>query len=223
VSASGDVGQPSGDHRRAAAECIVIVMAKAPIAGYAKSRLASRLGAAGAAALAERLLVHAVQQAASAGFDTVELCAAPDPSHPAFQRLQAQHRLRVSRQGAGDLGDRMHRALRRALATHARAILIGTDAPGLDSGVLRRAADALTAADAADAVFVPAHDGGYALVGMRQPIRALFEGIDWSTDRVMRQTRERAAACGARLAELAPIADIDEPDDLVHLPPGWLT
>jgi hypothetical protein len=38
----------------------------------------------------------------------------------------------------------------------------------------------------------------------------------------MRQTRERAAACGARLAELAPVADIDEPDDLVHLPPGWL-
>ena len=72
-----------------------------------------------------------------------------------------------------------------------------------------------------DAVFVPALDGGYALVALRRPAPALFEDIAWSTDTVMARTRERAAAAGLSLAELAPVADIDEPADLIHLPPHW--
>ena len=194
---------------------MVIIMAKAPIPGYAKRRLAPVLGEAGAADLAGRLLDHAVQQATSAGFDTVELCTAPNADHPAFRRLQAQHRLQVTTQGTGSLGTRMHRALSRALLTHDRALLIGTDAPALDAPMLQRAARAL---DAAHAVFVPAHDGGYALVGLRQPALELFEGVAWSTDQVMRQTRERAAAAGLELAELEPVSDIDVPADLAHLP-----
>lgn len=203
--------------RRSRSGCVVIIMAKAPIPGYAKRRLAPLLGAAGAADLARRLLDHAVQQATSAGFDTVELCAAPDTSHPAFRRLQAQHRLRLTAQGAGSLGDRMHRALSRALLTHERALLIGTDAPALDAAMLQRAARAL---EKADAVFVPAFDGGYALVGLRQPSLALFQRVAWSTSQVMHQTRERAAAAGLHLAELEPVSDIDVPADLAHLPPS---
>ena len=69
----------------------LIVFAKAPVAGFAKSRLVPVLGEAGAAALAERLLVHAVQQAAAAGFDTLQLCVTPDTSHKLLRRLQAEH------------------------------------------------------------------------------------------------------------------------------------
>jgi rSAM/selenodomain-associated transferase 1 len=198
--------------------CAVVVMAKAPVAGLAKTRLLPALGAAGAAALAERLLEHAVQQAAGAGFDTLELCVTPDATHPAFARLQARHRLRLAMQGDGDLGTRMQRALARALAVHRRALLLGSDAPALDAPMLRRAAAAL---DAADAVFVPALDGGYALVGLRRMAPGLFDGVAWSSAQVMRQTRARAAAAGLSLVELAPVADIDEAADLVHLPAGW--
>jgi len=199
---------------------VVIVMAKAPVAGYAKRRLSPVLGAAGAAELAERLLDHAVREAASAGFDSVELCTAPDAGHAAFRRLQSEHRLLVTTQVGGNLGDRMHSALSRALVTHERALLIGTDAPALDARMLQRAADAL---DRADAVFVPAFDGGYVLVGLRHPARALFENVAWSTDQVMRQTRERAATVGLKLAELEPVSDIDVPADLLQLPAGWAT
>lgn len=196
----------------------LIVFAKAPVAGQAKTRLIPALGAAGAAALAERLLARALGAAAATGFDTLELCATPDGSHALLQRLARQHGAVMADQGDGDLGARMHRALARALHTHGRALLMGSDVPALDAPRLRQAVAAL---DAHDAVFVPALDGGYALVGLRRPEPRLFEGMTWSTPQVMANTRERATAAGLRWAELPALADIDTPADLVHLPAGW--
>jgi uncharacterized protein len=102
-------------------------------------------------------------------------------------------------------------------------LLIGTDAPALDAAVLQQAAAALLTHDA---VFVPALDGGYALVGLARlgaaPPR-LFEGIAWSTAAVMAQTRQRLAELALHTALLPPLPDIDEPADLRHLPPQWLS
>jgi rSAM/selenodomain-associated transferase 1 len=194
----------------------LIVLAKAPVAGLAKTRLIPALGAAGAAQLAERLLAHAVAAGMAAGFDAVELCGSPDAGHPAFARLAARHAgLRLAAQGEGDLGARMHCALARRVAAGAHVLLIGSDAPALDAAMLRAAAQALARHDA---VFVPAHDGGYALVGLARLAPMLFTDMAWSTPRVMAETRERARATGLRWAELPPVADIDEPADLVHLP-----
>jgi uncharacterized protein len=197
----------------------VIVFAKAPVPGLAKTRLAPALGAAGAAALAERMLRHALAQAAAAETGPVELCATPDALHPALQAAAADHGAALTAQGSGDLGARMHRALARSLAAHGRALLIGTDAPALDAAVLRQAAQAL---DDHDAVFVPALDGGYVLVGQRRADPRWFAGMTWSHARVMADTRDRLRAAGVRWAELPPLADIDQPADLVHLPPGWI-
>ena len=197
----------------------IIVFAKAPVPGLAKTRLAPALGEAGAAALAERMLRHALAQAVAADVGPVELCAAPDASHPALQAAAAAQGVRLTEQGTGDLGLRMHRAFARSLMHHGRVLLIGTDAPSLDAGVLRQAASAL---QDHDAVFVPALDGGYALVGQRRADPRWFTDMRWSHDRVMQDTRERLRAAGVRWAELPAVADIDEPADLVHLPPGWL-
>ena len=216
--------------------CRIVVMAKTPVAGHAKTRLIPALGAQGAAALAERLLNHAVEQALAANLGPVELCGASacnahqgdaEPSaalHPAFQRLADAWPITLSEQGSGDLGQRMHRAFERAFSTMpsgaGRVLLTGTDAPALGASVLRRAADALAGADA---VFVPAHDGGYALVGLRRPAPTLFEDMVWSTPTVMAHTRGRLAAAGLRHTELPPLHDIDVPADLTHLPPEWLS
>jgi rSAM/selenodomain-associated transferase 1 len=197
----------------------IIVFAKAPVPGLAKTRLAPALGEAGAAALAERMLRHALAQATAADVGPVELCAAPDATHPALQAAAAAHGARLTEQGSGDLGLRMHRALARSLMRHGRALLIGTDAPALDATVLHQAASAL---QDHDAVFVPALDGGYALVGERRANPRWFSDMRWSHARVMEDTRERLRAAGVRWVELPPVADIDEPVDLVHLPPGWL-
>jgi rSAM/selenodomain-associated transferase 1 len=197
----------------------VIVMAKAPVAGYAKTRLIPALGAEGAALLAERLLRHAVAQALAAGIGPVELCCAPDAHHAVFAALAGDARLALSEQGEGDLGARMARALRQALAMHDRALLIGTDAPALDAAYLRAARGRL--ADH-DAVLGPAVDGGYTLIGLRRFAPSIFESMPWSTPQVLALTQERLRAAGLRHAELMPLHDVDEPADLVHLSgPAW--
>jgi rSAM/selenodomain-associated transferase 1 len=197
----------------------VIVFAKAPVAGLAKTRLAPALGADGAAALAGRMLHHTLAQATGAALGPVELCAAPDATHPTLRAAAAGHGASLTEQGSGDLGLRMHRAFARSLVRHGRALLIGTDAPTLDAAMLRSAAQAL---EHHDVVVVPALDGGYALIGQRRADQRWFSDMTWSHPRVMEETRERLRAAGARWAELAPVADIDEPADLVHLPSGWL-
>jgi rSAM/selenodomain-associated transferase 1 len=199
--------------------CAVIVFAKAPQAGLAKTRLIAALGAQGAAKLAERLLQAALAHALDAGVGPVELCVTPDRTHPAFTAAGHGGQVTLSDQGDGDLGERMSNAFSRVLQTHERALLIGTDAPRLDAPYLRAAAAAL--ADA-DAVFGPAADGGYTLVGLRRPAPSLFADMRWSHDQVMVQTRERASALGLRHIELPVLNDIDEPADLVLIPTQWL-
>jgi rSAM/selenodomain-associated transferase 1 len=199
--------------------CAVIVFAKAPQAGFAKTRLIAALGAQGAAMLAELLLFATLEHALEADIGPVELCVTPDRMHPAFALAVQRGSISLSDQRDGDLGQRMARAFERVLSTHDRALLIGTDAPRLDAAYLRAAAIAL---NGADAVFGPTADGGYALVGLRRTAPELFAGMRWSHDQVMTQTRERVAALGLRHVELPVLHDIDEPADLCHLPAQWL-
>jgi rSAM/selenodomain-associated transferase 1 len=198
------------------AHCKVIVMAKAPMPGQVKTRLVAALGADGSARLARRMLDETLHQARAAGIGDVELCCAPDASHDAFAAHAASVQLSV--QGDGDLGARMARALERALRASDAAILVGTDAPALDAAVLRTARDALRGHDA---VFVPAADGGYVLIGLRAPTPALLDAMPWSTPRVMDETRARLARLGLRHAELPTLHDVDEPADLRHVPTSW--
>jgi rSAM/selenodomain-associated transferase 1 len=203
----------------------VIVMAKAPRAGLAKTRLIPALGAEGAAALARRMLQHTLLQALAARLGPVVLCGTPRGDDPDFG-LPADHGLQLSDQGEGDLGARMQRAFVAASAdasTPAPLLMIGTDAPAVDAAMLQDAAAALATRDA---VFVPALDGGYALIGLiaaaGAPLPPVFDAMPWSTPQLMAATRARLAASGLRHAELPAVADIDEPADLVHLPAGWL-
>ena len=203
----------------AASAVHIAVLAKAPLAGLAKTRLAPALGLDGAAALAEKMLQHAVAQAVAAALGPVTVWATPDPGHPAFQGLRARYGLSLATQGAGDVGQRMAQVFD-AAARQGRLplLLMGTDLPGITAAVLRQAAALL--ADH-EVVIVPALDGGYGCIGLRQAAPSLFSGVTWSTSSVLAQTRQRIAVLGWRVAELAAVADIDEPADLVHLPPGW--
>lgn len=198
--------------------CSVIVFAKAPVPGQVKTRLAGVLGEAGAAALAQRMLERSVEAALAADIGPVEICCAPDPTHPVFAELAQRHAIALTHQGTGDLGLRMHRAFERVLRGAECALLIGTDAPGLTPSVLREAAVSLQAAPTA---FVPAADGGYVLVGLRRPMLELFEDMTWSVPTVMDATRARLRKAGRQWVELEPVHDVDEPSDLIHLPKEW--
>jgi uncharacterized protein len=193
---------------------VIIVFAKAPVAGHAKTRLIPALGALGAAELAERLMHAALAHAVEARIGPVELCVTPQRDHAAFAAAVQRHGVALTEQGDGDLGARMQRALQRVLQHHTSALLIGTDAPGLDAAYLRTAAHAL---HEADAVFGPAADGGYTLVGLKRAVPELFLDMRWSHDQVMTHTRERLAQMKLRHIELPLLHDVDVPADLVHL------
>jgi rSAM/selenodomain-associated transferase 1 len=175
----------------------VIVFARAPRAGRVKTRLIPLLGAQGAARLHARLLHRALATARAARLGAVELWTAE------------------RRQRGADLGARMHHAFVRSLRRADRVILVGSDCPVLRAGDLRRAARWL--AGGADAVFAPAEDGGYALIALRRVSPRLFAGVEWGGPRVMSQTRERLAALGWRWKEMAPVWDVDRPEDYGRL------
>ncbi|MDE2369849.1 MAG: TIGR04282 family arsenosugar biosynthesis glycosyltransferase [Burkholderiales bacterium] len=192
----------------------VAVLAKAPVAGLAKTRLIPALGAARAARLQRRLTRMTVQTALDAGLGAVTLWCAPDARHRFFRALARTARLPCVVQPRGDLGERMHVAFR----VHCPAgplLLVGTDCPALRPDHLRRAARALVEGD--DAVFHPAEDGGYVLVGLRRPQAELFSAMPWSTALVTPQTRARAHALGLRVRELETLWDVDTPADLKRL------
>lgn len=205
----------------------LIVFAKTPKPGFAKTRLAPALGAQGAAALAQRLLKHAVQMAGPLGASAttrLELCVTGANHDPFFSAWLKQHNLTtqwlLTQQQGADLGQRMQHALKSALNNAQYAIVMGTDAPHLTTALIK---DAFRALQGHDAVFAPAFDGGYTLVGLRAPIAALFHDMPWGSSSVMQKSRERLIASAKTWHELTPMHDIDEPSDLAYLPPGWIT
>jgi rSAM/selenodomain-associated transferase 1 len=192
----------------------VAVLAKAPIPGLAKTRLIPALGAPGAAQLQRRLTRQAVRTALDAGLGPVTLWCAPDARHRLFRTLHKAWGVSCLVQASGDLGERMHTAFRLHCAS-GPVLLIGTDCPPLSPQHLRDAAQALL--NGHEAVFLPAEDGGYVLVGLRSPQPALFRDMHWSTPAVMEDTRKRARDAGIEWRELETLWDLDVPADLERL------
>lgn len=196
----------------------IVIFAKAPVAGLAKTRLIPALGAETAARLARRMLLHTLQEASAAAVGPVELCVTPHPSDPAWQGLPPLEGICWTAQAVGDLGVRMADAARRASAASEPVLLVGTDCPQLDAVNLRRAAELLHDSDAA---LYPTFDGGYVLLGLRRFDPRLFEQIPWSTAEVADRTIECVHELGWSLAVGGMLHDIDEPTDLQWLPDDW--
>ena len=193
-----------------------MVFAKAPVPGQVKTRLIPALGEDGAATLQCQLIERTLRVAAAAGLGSKELWCAPGRDDPFLAACAREYGFGLRGQGEGDLGTRMARALESALADGAHALLIGCDCPVLTAAYLRLAAAAL--AQGEDAVFGPAEDGGYVLVGStRTPVAELFEGIPWGTATVMRATRTRLVRNSWRWLELESVWDVDRPEDLPRL------
>jgi rSAM/selenodomain-associated transferase 1 len=190
----------------------IAVLAKAPLAGFAKTRLIPVLGAQGAALLQARLIAHAVATACAAAIGPVTLWVTPDEHHPALQAIAAECAVTLVRQRDGDLGARMLAALE---AANGPTLVIGTDCPALTLDHVRTAADILRSGS--DAVVIPAEDGGYVLIGMRAAQPALFCDMRWSTSGVMAETRRRLERLAISWREPFTLWDVDVPTDLDRL------
>lgn len=192
----------------------LVVFAKAPVPGWAKTRLVPMLGQVGAARLHARLTRWTLEQAGVVGCP-VELWCAPDAAHPFFAACRRDFDVSLRTQRGSDLGERMRYALRSALRQSAYAVLTGTDCPGLTAEGLRQALAALHAG--ADVVLGPAEDGGYVLIGARQAVDGLFSGIEWGSAGVLKATRDRLRRLGLRWCETKVYWDVDRPADVRRL------
>lgn len=193
----------------------VIVFARAPVPGASKTRLIPALGEHGAAILHARMIERSIETLA-AGTHTLQLWCAPDTRHPLFDVLARRHDLKRHTQCGDDLGARMYHALDATLRDHDQAIIVGTDCPDMAAADIEAAAQALQ--QGADAVLGPAEDGGYWLLGLRAVSPTLFDDMPWGGDAIYEQTRARIEALGWRCHTLRTLADVDRPDDLVHVP-----
>jgi rSAM/selenodomain-associated transferase 2/rSAM/selenodomain-associated transferase 1 len=188
------------------------VFARFPEPGRAKTRLIPALGPDGAAALHDRLVRHTLDTVGAFTRHHHALAAIwVAGAEPARFARHFGTSLPCLAQPDGDLGTRMLTAMRFMLRTARAGVLIGTDCPDISPGVLAASFDAL---GDADLVLGPAGDGGYYLIGLRRPVPALFEDIEWGTSAVLARTLERAAAMGLRVRLLPTLRDVDEPRDL---------
>lgn len=179
------------------------IFAKEPRPGQVKTRLCPPLSSAEAAELYRVSLEETVQRLAAGPFAPVLFY---DGEADYFQRGFPGFSLFP--QGEGDLGARMQRALQILLQAGCRgAVLVGSDSPDLPLELLD---EAFAALDTVDAVVAPAGDGGYVLIGESRHHAELFRDIPWSSDQVLAQTRQRAAAAGINLQELSAWEDVDD-------------
>src|SRR5947207_963669 len=194
----------------------LILFMRYPIAGRAKTRLISALGAEGAAALHRRLVLRTLR-AAQGACRTVpaDLEVHFDGGTEHWMSHWLGDHARFVPQTAGDLGERMAGAFEKSFRAGSTAtVIIGSDCPGVNPDVIT---EAFTRLSEIPVVLGPAQDGGYYLIGLSRPMPELFRGIRWGTDRVLADSLAVLEHQGWKATLLDPLADIDRPEDL----PVW--
>ena len=193
-----------------ARDCIV-VMAKQPIPGQAKSRLGAFLGDDAAAELYEAFLLDAL--AVCRAVDATALVSyAPDDAEARAYFARVAPGVIVAPQRDVPFGDRLSDAMSAAFGRgSSRVAVVGSDIPHLQQSWITEAFDAL---DHHDMALGPTLDGGYYVLSLAAPEPRLFTDIDWSSGRELTQTIMRAGAIGLRVKSLSRTFDVDDADDL---------
>src|SRR6266850_6808814 len=186
----------------------LIIFVKAPRRGSVKTGLARAIGAEAACEAYQKMVEELVERLAT--IPTVELRFTPDDAVTEIRQWRRDN-WHLRPQGEGDLGQRLERAFADAFARGAQyVVVIGSDCPMITPDDIR---SAWTVLETNDVVLGPAQDGGYWLIGLGEPRPALFQSIDWSTDKVLKQTLRRARARNLKVELLRELRDVDTESD----------
>lgn len=182
----------------------LVVFAKAPRLGRVKSRLARDIGPVAAWVFYRRTLASVLRRLRGGGRWQAWIAVTPDAW--VARRASWPAGWSVIPQGTGDLGERMDRAMR--LLPPGPLVIVGTDVPGLHR---RHVEAAFTALGRHDAVFGPASDGGYWLVGLRRRphVVRLFKNVRWSSEHALADTLANLGP-GQAAAQLDVLEDVDD-------------
>ena len=201
-------------------ELILAQMARSPSPGTVKTSLIPHLSPQQAADLHGALLLHTCSTLLQSSLGDVHLWVAGDENVPVFERCREMGVSTVLQQSGPDLGARMSEVCVQSLARANSVILVGSDAPGIDTRYL---SDAVGKLRDVDAVIGPAEDGGYVLLGLKRHHLELFGGVDWGTSQVLAQTVQRLEDLKWSWDLLPSLPDIDRPEDLRFLPEALCT
>lgn len=188
----------------------LVLFARYPTAGAAKTRLIPALGPEGASRVHRQLTEKTLSVLQASGLP-VELHYTG--AELVDFRAWLGEGFTLVKQAEGDLTDRLMAALHPA-----PVIFFGADTPDLAA---HHIAQAVAALETHPVLLGPADDGGYYLIGMKQPMPELLDLMPWSTDQVMPETLRRLAVKGIEPALLETLHDCDRPEDLARWP--WLT
>lgn len=196
----------------------VTIVCKTPEPGRSKTRLSPPLHADECAALSAcfiRDLASTIDAMLDDADDVTGVALyTPVGSEPALRALLPA-RFEIHPQEGDGFGERLWCGARDLLDRCSGVLLINSDSPTLPAAILRAAADAVLARDCV--ALSPAHDGGYTLIGLSRPHRALFEDMPWSTPAVHRLTVERAASLGLPVVDVPGWYDVDDAASLAML------
>jgi rSAM/selenodomain-associated transferase 1 len=186
-----------------------MLMAKAPVPGRSKTRLCPPCTPEDAARVAEAALRDTLTTLAASPYTiTVALDGEPGPWLP--------EEMTVRPQLGPDLGARLAHAFdEHRTAGSGPVVVVGMDTPQLTTDDLHRAFASLR--DGATAVLGPAHDGGYWLLGLREPDPVVFTGVEMSTPSTGAQQRRRLEQLGHRVTVLRTLRDVDTWSDAVEV------
>ncbi|MES0372580.1 MAG: TIGR04282 family arsenosugar biosynthesis glycosyltransferase [Mariprofundaceae bacterium] len=191
----------------------VIIMCKAPVPGFVKTRLCPDYSPEEAVEIHQAMARTVIERATRLFSDVC--IASDDVEHPFFNEFS----LNRTAQGDGNLGDRMSYLLQKAFADGVGSVLfLGTDSPHMTDLRLIKAIELLSDCDA---VIGPVEDGGYDLIAMNSPCTELFKDIRWSSEDVSKETIQRAEASKIRMELLDTSFDLDTAESLKRAAPMW--
>lgn len=204
---------------------VILLILKAPVPGQVKTRLAADIGAQAATDLYRALVESQLERLPHEC--SLEVHFAPADAGPLFCRWLGDA-LDYHPQFDGDLGERLQHAVNGAFGRGAREVIcIGADCPSLLPSHFDEAVEQLRSPES-DLVIGPSKDGGYYLIGLRQPADKLFQNIRWSSAHTLSDTLAKAREAQLKIHTLETMEDIDVIEDLRsavrsgYLPPTYL-
>jgi hypothetical protein len=210
MSGAHRVLSPNELEPAAAGRCALAIMSKVPRAGRVKTRLSPPLTPEQAAALNVCFLRDTAAAINAAGARAQGIgCYTPIGEEAAYRGIFPEN-FQLIAQRDGTFGERLIGATEDLFSVgFASVCLIDSDSPTVPGSAFAEAVDILLQPNE-KIVLGPSDDGGYYLIGMKQLHRELFTDIEWSTERVLEQTKERAKSCGLEVHLLPSGFDVDD-------------
>lgn len=187
-------------------ENCVCVFVKNPVLGKVKTRIEQEVGAEKALSIYKKLLKITLNNSCNDDWDTIIYL-----SDTVNDLLEYDFPKKI--QAKGDLGVKMACAFTDLLQEYKKVIIVGSDCPTIKTADYKATFIAL---DASQLVIGPSTDGGYYLIALKKNVPYLFQNIDWSTEKVLEQTIQKAYQKMISFTQLTPKTDVDHYEDWVE-------